>query len=1120
MKKHLNTALLLALALCLGAMITCALADGAPAFSVSNLTPQYNETVTVTVQAPANATAVRVWNDGEGNRQGRWDYFDRNRNLGWLQTDIMCWDAGPWRVAAEYTAAEYEGWDELTALPDSAWTAVGQEITLAVADQIGVMDPPDAHLVSDTVDRGTPIRLVIDALQGRDEWYFAELEAWDGTGWSQLENSHADFDPVAGAEQAYPTVHLTPGRYRLRLACEAVGWDQACAGDLNENDLAFTVSEPAEDPPEVALYFSSGNALSFEQITFWAWAEGADHIHITITRDGDPYWRNDRDMDGGLQCVDWSSSDSGTYIFTLTATYGGEEVEAAPFVLTQTNPYGVLEAPVINGVPRVIAVGQTVSGTLSAVQNAGNYHMRLRYRPDNEPDEEIWEFTPGGDRVFSIPGHLFSREGLYALEAHSHALGYDGGHTECMIFVAETVPQGSSFLVTQTEALTWERFSFSIYAPGMSRVMLKLNGGFWGDSDGDSLAGTCAFREPGVYTLQAIATDDPDAGWTQIGELIQITVTAPYGGLPVTLSAPANVAPDGTAEVTVTWTHGGQACDGWLGLYDQNWNEQDAALELISRDESETATTKVFRLLGDQLTEGETYLLEAGLRPDAPGYTETIVRRELAVIGGAQTAALTVQDTDLLRCEGTDVTVSVPGATALMLHIEQNRWDWIAGSECTRYYEFFNEGAAQVYARYTTEPIPLDANGDPDFDSVNWTGVTNAVTVRVTVTDRLRTPDCGLTEEIVQRGAPFLVNIHSTQGKGEWYMARLQDAQSGQPVTGISFWDEAAQTIRVDTLDVAPGLYSLSVWTDAVGCDSAGTEFFVGVDEPKQGLTVNLPASPVLSQASYPASAYAPGAARIELVITAPGTQISPRVFSAEGDTLREELVFGNSEGTRHLVFTAYDANDVTLDAYETDVAVVSPYGDRPAPRIFMSGVWTAGESMNFRVDAGDALYIYVDVVDLSAGSEVVYEDPDLRFDGWSYSVPAAAFTSGHSYRIEGFTSGIGYNAQEFAYTVNLLPANAVTLQLPAALSEIGDEAFTETAAQRITVPQTVTVIGQRAFASCAGLLVADLPAGLARLPSDAFAGSGNVTVYGPAGSALENAVKNCGNVSFICLGD
>ena len=56
MKKRLLTVFLLTLALCLCAVLC--LADTVPSISVSTLTPQYNERITVTVQVSPEARPV------------------------------------------------------------------------------------------------------------------------------------------------------------------------------------------------------------------------------------------------------------------------------------------------------------------------------------------------------------------------------------------------------------------------------------------------------------------------------------------------------------------------------------------------------------------------------------------------------------------------------------------------------------------------------------------------------------------------------------------------------------------------------------------------------------------------------------------------------------------------------------------------------------------------------------------------------------------------------------------------------------------------------------------------------------------------------------------------------
>ena len=151
MKTFLSVVSALTLVFCL-LISGGASAESTSPLEVNTLTPRYNERVTVTVMAPADAAAVRVWNDGSGNspeggRTGRWEYFDREQNLRFLQVPMMCWDAGPWLVKASYTL-DSSGPEDL---PESAWTPLGQEITLNVGKMIGQMDPPDAHAVPQTV---------------------------------------------------------------------------------------------------------------------------------------------------------------------------------------------------------------------------------------------------------------------------------------------------------------------------------------------------------------------------------------------------------------------------------------------------------------------------------------------------------------------------------------------------------------------------------------------------------------------------------------------------------------------------------------------------------------------------------------------------------------------------------------------------------------------------------------------------------------------------------------------------------------------------------------------------------------------------------------------------------
>lgn len=75
------------------------------------------------------------------------------------------------------------------------------------------------------------------------------------------------------------------------------------------------------------------------------------------------------------------------------------------------------------------------------------------------------------------------------------------------------------------------------------------------------------------------------------------------------------------------------------------------------------------------------------------------------------------------------------------------------------------------------------------------------------------------------------------------------------------------------------------------------------------------------------------------------------------------------------------------------------------------------------------------------------------------------------------------------------------TLNLPAALLTVGEEAFMGVSAQRITVPGNCTAIGARAFASCEALTLVELPASVTDIAADAFQGSPKVCILAPQGS-------------------
>ncbi len=93
------------------------------------------------------------------------------------------------------------------------------------------------------------------------------------------------------------------------------------------------------------------------------------------------------------------------------------------------------------------------------------------------------------------------------------------------------------------------------------------------------------------------------------------------------------------------------------------------------------------------------------------------------------------------------------------------------------------------------------------------------------------------------------------------------------------------------------------------------------------------------------------------------------------------------------------------------------------------------------------------------------------------------------------------YPAATCTVSINVVDLSA-TLRLPAALTEIGNEAFENCGAAAITISSGCENIGSRAFADNPGLVYILIPASVTQIAADAFADSPNVTVYCYSGSA------------------
>ena len=987
-------------------------------------------------------------------------------------------------------------------------------VTLTIAAPYGDLADPTGNGLPGLLPVNTDAACSFNGVANAG-WYVVELNGPDMNGdWRQLARFDRQASAVSFNSLSFPgDLFSVPGIYELHVAAVNTGWNgghlhhRFLAAEPAQQTLTLTVNGGTHDIDDwltekdfhvdvdlpmnaTAVRVMNGHEWeTWDAEDFygadWNWSRGSYVIVAQATAD-EPVWR-DEDFDWGSfhwDDLDWSMISNAVR-------------------LNVTAPNGPLDAVTLT-VPETVVRGAWLPVNVAEVPNAAQYFLYVHQRNENgfEGERLFQALCREAGEILVPTARLLPGES-YCVRVSAEAEGYESSSAE-KTFTVNGAETAGHVRVSATETLTQVTLTYSVYEPGAESLRLLLDNDWFDEQDGEAMTGRIAFFEPGDFELRAIAPDGE--GWRDVGEPVVVHVTAPYGGREVEIDAPASVSASGTAQFTVTWKHGGVDYIQETALYDRDWNEYP--LETVSITEGETETTGVFRVRGEDLEPGKVYTIESRLRPGQPGTLNTRASAEIAVVSGSTRGSVSVSRDELLRCEEATITVDVPGATALWLYRGDGLWDGFVGSHAEGTWPFFQTGDNRVFARYTTETVADPEN--VDFGALNWTGYTPAATVRVSAVGRLAQPDYTLESEIVTRGEPFRFTINSLQGLDEWYIAYLQDDE-GNDLTEHVFWDEDNR-LRVDTTAVESGLYWLLLHGDAVGYESCDVRRFVAIEEA-DGLVVSLPDSSVLTQARPAVSAYAPGAEQIELVVTDPSGAFPARTWLRDGDQLREDIVFSAWEGSRHVVVTATYA-DREPDVYEADVQIVAPYGDLGA-KLYMTSAWTEGQDLAFRVDAGEAEFIAVDVIDLETEA-CVYSDPDVNFDDWHYDLPAGLFTPGHACGIDIYSAKEGYNADETLIRVVALPADPDTLTLPAALTEISEEAFMGTAAEQIVIPATVRSVAARAFADCLNLIAVEIADGATGICADAFAGSGPFVIYGAPGSAAEAWAAGVEQATFI----
>ena len=699
---------------------------------------------------------------------------------------------------------------------------------------------------------------------------------------------------------------------------------------------------------------------------------------------------------------------------------------------------------------------------------------------------------------------------------HGDQKGYDFTVTESAGWQDEPV-----FRASKMEYLTQEPMIFSAWAPGAAEMHLCYASpdNVWFEAWGDTLVDRVVPNWERVYRVMAYAyypgeENYEDGNWVQIGDTLEINVTAPYGAMGAELEAPATVRTDETWTMELTCDFRGT--DGYAECYLMDAEDNQMDYHFLETREAAGGYTAVWQVDAGALEPG-LYYITGYVFPGAQGYALGVAEAAVTVSDGTLNGTLTVDRNEVELFEDVEITVEAPGATAVGIYDGQG-WTCGMGDTLTEAWTMWDEGSHVFYGGYTTEEVDPEAPGF-DWQNVNWEGFTNAETVWVnTPVGTLEEPAFTVAENEVKRGEEFLVTVTSRYEGVEDVAFGAHLIPLGEEFSDLPwFGADENGIIRVDTLETEPGEYWLMVSANAVSWYGSANRIQVTVTEPEAGARIFVDEDSLTTGAVFQIKALAPGAEHLTVAFaySEGGWESDP--LEADGDYLIDEGFTGETACTMELILTA-EYPDHSTETVRKTITVSAPKGDLH-PVILLPGPWTAGSDLRFTVNVpeGAQYVVWVWDGDASEDDEAIFATFMREHPTYTYELDSTedGFQEGKLYRIVVIAAGTGFNQGEAEVLLAPVSAASTVLRLPAGLTELEAEALAGTAAEKIIVPQGVTRIGDRAFADCPNLKELELPEGIT-FGGEPLKDSGPVFVYGPVGSWLEAYAEEVEGLYFI----
>ena len=1101
--------------------------------STEDLTLNASENAWIEVTAPT-ATAVRVL------LGDRWEY------LGDPEQYRFDWrfGAGDYAVTAQITEDEPVWrsesfdwgsfrWEELN------WGACSDAVKVHAKAENGRLDAPVISLTDNTVERGQWLTGSVTG-QDRGERYWSKVRKLWKNEWGDTESQDLiDVDWTGEYEFRVPIVSLEPGIYYLTVHADAIGWKDA------ERSVPFTVTDSVLPMDAPALYFAKDSILTGQDITFYAYAPGADRMIVDVSWDADLNWQNHYEDNDEWNSWGWSCSESGTYVFTLSAWQGQQSLGTAEYTLQVSAPYGTLDQPQPEGVPSSMTAGSGIQGTVTIDSRADGAGIHLNYCPEDgwwDTVYEAWQPASGtGNVALSLPGEAFTRPGIYRLEIHVSALGYNGGHAYRQILVTEGEMQerlelivnggsGEDVYLHQNLPLTFlapeSVTAFRLFSSARDRweYIARTEETFewyWG------------FHEPGIETLIVQGTEDTSVtawldahgnmdgfdwsqvSWTMTSGEVQVYVIK-YGDL----EAPNVSFPEGTTvargqmlvlelePVANAYSYGVQVRRA----------DDDEGRWLVDMDYPLTETTRI-SVPTDGL-EGGDYIVQIdprcyGWHGDSVGYPFTVTQ------DGSWTGdpVFRVTPAEILTREEITFSVYAPGAEEVVLRSENEDWFRAWGESLTDHVmlNWAKTYRLEAWARYGEDWTQIGETAE-----VQVTAPYGSVGLSAEAPAKLRTSE----DLVIQASCDF----RGTNGTVSCYV---------RPIGGETFepdiqaeWDEdgvhrITWQVSAGNLPVGPCFVTILAYPGAPGYEIAVYDTTVDVSEGDLEAVLTASPNPASIFDDVEVSLSVPGATAVGIYADAFG---EAWIYDL-GSSLHEAwTMWDEGEAFFYGVYTTEDVNpdepgfrweDVHWEGVSNSVLVTvnPPSGELEELDVVLESTSIQrGKKLKVTIlNENPGLEVSYGATLLKAGDETAVYPWNGTDEGNDHVIHVNTMVSeSGDYILRVSANAHGCRPKMKDLPVTITEAALTVLKLPAGLKTIEEEALAGTAAQKIVIPEGVTVIASGAFTDCPNLVELVLPPGISSFDADALGTSGPVYVFGQADGYLEAYAETVRNLVLI----